>query len=99
MFAIEFRVLRFVHDICCMFIRALFDYDASRDSGLPNRGLSFHLGDILHVTNASDDEWWQARRVFHDNDDDGLGIVPSKKRYFSLSFGHCSGLLGEVHWL
>ena len=26
-------------------------------------GLSFRYGDILHVINASDKEWWQARRV------------------------------------
>lgn len=41
--------------------RALFDYDPIRDDGLPSRGLPFRYGDILHVTNASDDEWWQAR--------------------------------------
>jgi hypothetical protein len=61
--------------------RALFDYDASSDSGLPSRGLSFNFGDVLHVTNASDDDWWQARRVFPDADDDSIGIIPSKKRY------------------
>ena len=26
---------------------------------MPSRGLGFNYGDILHVTNASDDEWWQ----------------------------------------
>lgn len=41
------------------FSRALFDYDPTKDDGLPSRGLPFHYGDILHVTNASDDEWWQ----------------------------------------
>ena len=30
-----------------------------QDDGLPSRGLGFNYGDILHVTNASDDEWWQ----------------------------------------
>ena len=44
-----------------MTVRALFDYTAVRDSGLPSKGLSFRFGDILHVTNASDAEWWQAR--------------------------------------
>ena len=44
-----------------LYVRALFDYDPSRDDGLPSRGLGFYYGDILHVTNASDDEWWQAR--------------------------------------
>lgn len=60
--------------------RALFEYDPSKDSGLPGRGLMFHHGDILHVTNASDDEWWQARMLVPDAGLDGLGIIPSKKR-------------------
>ena len=74
----------------CLFncSRALINYDPSKDSGLPGRGLSFGRGDILHVTNASDDDWWQARRI-----DDGSGcggngtvmdqlpgIIPSKLR-------------------
>ena len=63
------------------FVRALFDYDPTKDSGLPSgKGLAFHYGDILHVTNASDDEWWQARRVNIDGSEEDLGIIPSKKR-------------------
>uniref|UniRef100_A0A668TUN4 Discs, large homolog 2 (Drosophila) n=1 Tax=Oreochromis aureus TaxID=47969 RepID=A0A668TUN4_OREAU len=46
-----------------LYVRALFDYEKSKDSGLPSQGLGFRFGDILHVINASDDEWWQARRV------------------------------------
>uniref|UniRef100_A0A673ACS1 Discs, large homolog 3 (Drosophila) n=1 Tax=Sphaeramia orbicularis TaxID=375764 RepID=A0A673ACS1_9TELE len=46
-----------------LYVRALFDYDRTRDSCLPSQGLSFSYGDILHVINASDDEWWQARLV------------------------------------
>ena len=34
-----------------------------QDDGLPSRGLGFNYGDILHVTNASDDEWWQVRKI------------------------------------
>lgn len=64
-----------------LYVRALFDYDPQRDDGLPSRGLSFRHGDVLHVTNASDDEWWQARRVTGDGDEEGMGIVPSKKRW------------------
>ena len=63
-----------------LFVRALFDYDPSKDSGLPGKGLNFHYGDILHVTNASDDEWWQAKRVNIDGNEEDLGIIPSKKR-------------------
>uniref|UniRef100_A0A1A9W974 Disks large 1 tumor suppressor protein n=1 Tax=Glossina brevipalpis TaxID=37001 RepID=A0A1A9W974_9MUSC len=64
-----------------LYVRALFDYDPIRDDGLPSRGLPFKHGDILHVTNASDDEWWQARRVLGDNEDEQIGIVPSKRRW------------------
>eukprot|EP00118_Oscarella_pearsei_P024847 m.306928 g.306928 ORF g.306928 m.306928 type:complete len:872 (+) comp41736_c0_seq1:177-2792(+) len=63
-----------------LFVRALFDYDKSKDSGLPSTGLSFQHGDILHVVNASDDEWWQARRIGPDGHEDGQGVIPSKKR-------------------
>lgn len=64
-----------------LYVRALFDYDPNRDDGLPTRGLPFKHGDILHVTNASDDEWWQARRVIGDGEEDCIGIVPSKRRW------------------
>ncbi|XP_040576226.1 disks large 1 tumor suppressor protein [Lepeophtheirus salmonis] len=64
-----------------LYVRALFDYDPSRDDGLPSRGLGFCYGDILHVTNASDEEWWQARKVLPNGDEAGLGIVPSKIRW------------------
>lgn len=63
-----------------LYVRALFDYDPAKDSGLPGKGLPFHYGDILHVINASDDEWWQAKRVNVDGGEEDLGIVPSKKR-------------------
>ncbi|XP_046853801.1 disks large homolog 1-like isoform X2 [Xenia sp. Carnegie-2017] len=63
-----------------LYVRALFDYDRSKDSGLPSQGLSFNYGDILHVTNASDDEWWQARRLGPDGEEESRGVVPSKKR-------------------
>uniref|UniRef100_A0A7N6B5B5 Discs, large homolog 2 (Drosophila) n=1 Tax=Anabas testudineus TaxID=64144 RepID=A0A7N6B5B5_ANATE len=61
-------------------VRALFDYDKSKDSGLPSQGLSFRYGDILHVINASDDEWWQARRVTPHGDSEEMGVIPSKRR-------------------
>ncbi|XP_076333228.1 disks large homolog 1-like isoform X2 [Tachypleus tridentatus] len=63
-----------------LYVRALFDYEPSRDSGLPSRGLAFSFGDIIHVINASDDEWWQARIVHPDGEEDGIGIIPSKNR-------------------
>ncbi|XP_026733311.1 disks large 1 tumor suppressor protein isoform X1 [Trichoplusia ni] len=63
-----------------LYVRALFDYDPVRDDGLPSRGLPFRYGDILHVTNASDDEWWQARRL-DKTESDAIGIIPSKRRW------------------
>ncbi|XP_025080158.1 disks large homolog 2-like isoform X4 [Pomacea canaliculata] len=63
-----------------LYVRALFDYDPAKDSGLPSKGLAFHYGDILHVVNASDDEWWQARRITPEGEEEGMGIVPSKRR-------------------
>ncbi|XP_068122787.1 disks large homolog 2 isoform X2 [Hyperolius riggenbachi] len=63
-----------------LYVRAMFDYDKSKDSGLPSQGLSFRFGDILHVINASDDEWWQAKRVTLDGDSEEMGVIPSKRR-------------------
>ncbi|XP_060775846.1 disks large homolog 1 isoform X2 [Neoarius graeffei] len=63
-----------------LYIRALFDYDRTKDSGLPSQGLNFHFGDILHVLNASDDEWWQARNVTADGEVEEIGVIPSKRR-------------------
>ncbi|XP_052414382.1 disks large homolog 1 isoform X14 [Carassius gibelio] len=63
-----------------LYVRALFDYDITKDSGLPSQGLNFHFGDILHVLNASDEEWWQARHVTPDGEMEEMGVIPSKKR-------------------
>nr|XP_028587805.1 disks large homolog 1 isoform X4 [Podarcis muralis] len=63
-----------------LYVRALFDYDKTKDSGLPSQGLNFRFGDILHVINASDDEWWQARPVMPDGERDEVGVIPSKRR-------------------
>ncbi|XP_066478640.1 disks large homolog 1 isoform X3 [Tiliqua scincoides] len=63
-----------------LYVRALFDYDKTKDSGLPSQGLNFRFGDILHVINASDDEWWQARPVKPDGEGDEVGVIPSKRR-------------------
>ncbi|XP_018617156.1 disks large homolog 1-like isoform X10 [Scleropages formosus] len=63
-----------------LYVRALFDYDKSKDSGLPSQGLNFKFGDILHVVNASDDEWWQARHVTPHGEVEEIGVIPSKRR-------------------
>jgi hypothetical protein len=50
-----------------MYVRALNDFDPTKDDNLPSRGLAFQFGDILHVTNACDDEWWQVRFILNFN--------------------------------
>ncbi|ELK31773.1 Disks large like protein 4 [Myotis davidii] len=62
------------------YIRALFDYDKTKDCGFLSQALSFHFGDVLHVIDASDEEWWQARRVHSDSETDDIGFIPSKRR-------------------
>lgn len=60
--------------------RALFDHDAIKDDDCPSYGLSFKHGDILHILNGSDEEWWQAALVGSYADDGPQGLIPSKKR-------------------
>uniref|UniRef100_A0A671FIX6 Disks large homolog 1 n=1 Tax=Rhinolophus ferrumequinum TaxID=59479 RepID=A0A671FIX6_RHIFE len=68
-----------------LYVRALFDYDKTKDSGLPSQGLNFKFGDILHVINASDDEWWQARQVTPDGESEEVGVIPSKRSSHSMT--------------
>ncbi|CAO2643891.1 Disks large homolog 4, partial [Lemmus lemmus] len=62
------------------YIRALFDYDKTKDCGFLSQALSFRFGDVLHVIDASDEEWWQAGRVHSDSETDDIGFIPSKRR-------------------
>lgn len=68
-----------------LFVRALFDFDPLRSDDVPAQGLLFGFGDILHVTNASDDEWWQACRIDAVTAVDQVvankGLIPSKARW------------------
>ncbi|CAK9301363.1 unnamed protein product [Gordionus sp. m RMFG-2023] len=62
-----------------MSVRANFNYDPEEDLYIPCRelGLSFQKGDILHVINQDDINWWQAYRDGEDMQ--GLaGLIPSK---------------------
>lgn len=63
----------------CIYLRALFTYDANEDSLLPCKevGVSFNQGDILEVVNQEDPNWWQARRVESENLQTGL--IPSQE--------------------
>ncbi|KAM3728599.1 Disks large [Dirofilaria immitis] len=63
-----------------LFVRAMFDYDPAREAGVPHRALPFFYGDILHVTNIADDDWWTARLVTESGEEGLEGVIPSKKR-------------------
>ena len=60
--------------------RALFSYDGSSDMDRPGEAVSFQQGDILHVLNGSDEEWWQAAVVGPSAEDGVQGLIPSKQR-------------------
>eukprot|EP00058_Branchiostoma_floridae_P024766 XP_002610256.1 hypothetical protein BRAFLDRAFT_60486 [Branchiostoma floridae] len=60
-------------------VRAHFDYDPLDDMYIPCRelGLSFQKGDILHIVNQDDPNWWQAFRE-GEEDQSLAGLVPSR---------------------
>ena len=58
----------------------MVDYDANKDADRPGEGLSYHHGDILHILNGDDEEWWQAALVGPHANDEQHGLVPSKGR-------------------
>lgn len=62
--------------------RALFDYDGSAsDLSAPNQALPFHFGDILHVSSASEEEWWPARHLSPPPPNcPEVGVIPSRRR-------------------
>ncbi|XP_032406630.1 MAGUK p55 subfamily member 7 isoform X2 [Xiphophorus hellerii] len=70
-----------------VFLRALFDYDPSKDSAIPCKeaGLGFKKGSILQIMSQEDATWWQAK---HDGDaNPRAGLIPSKQfqeRRFAL---------------
>ena len=61
-----------------MHVKAHIDYDPEDDPYVPCRelGISFLKGDILHVINQKDPNWWQARREGED-DQQLPGLIPS----------------------
>lgn len=60
--------------------RALFDYDKTADCGFLSQALGFRFGDVLHVLDCGDEEWWQARKVSPQNEAEEVGFIPSKHR-------------------
>uniref|UniRef100_A0A3B3CWZ7 Discs, large homolog 4a (Drosophila) n=1 Tax=Oryzias melastigma TaxID=30732 RepID=A0A3B3CWZ7_ORYME len=81
------------------YIRALFDYDKTADCGFLSQALSFRFGDVLHVLDCGDEEWWQARRVSPQNEAEEVGFIPSKHRYSSkMSQSYETVTQVEVHY-
>ncbi|XP_056314789.1 disks large homolog 4 isoform X4 [Danio aesculapii] len=62
------------------YIRALFDYDKTADCGFLSQAVGFRFGDVLHVLDCADEEWWQACRVSPQGDEEEVGFIPSKRR-------------------
>ncbi|RXN15163.1 disks large -like protein [Labeo rohita] len=52
------------------YIRALFDYDKTADCGFLSQAVGFKFGDVLHVLDCGDEEWWQACRVSPQGDEE-----------------------------
>lgn len=81
--------------------RALFDYDKTADCGFLSQALGFKFGDVLHVLDCGDEEWWQARKVSPQNEAEEVGFIPSKHRSDTLYVAnllkcrvkHCSSVL------
>ncbi|KJH53400.1 PDZ/DHR/GLGF domain protein [Dictyocaulus viviparus] len=63
-----------------LYVKALFDYDHTREVGVPHRSISFQYGEILHIMNTSDDDWWTAKKVLENGEETLEGVIPSKKR-------------------
>uniref|UniRef100_A0AAV2J846 SH3 domain-containing protein n=1 Tax=Knipowitschia caucasica TaxID=637954 RepID=A0AAV2J846_KNICA len=59
------------------YMRAQFDYDPSKDDLIPCKeaGLKFWTGDVIHIINKQDPNWWQAR--VESSTADFAGLVPS----------------------
>uniref|UniRef100_A0A3B3TYG5 55 kDa erythrocyte membrane protein n=1 Tax=Poecilia latipinna TaxID=48699 RepID=A0A3B3TYG5_9TELE len=60
-----------------MYMRAQFDYDPSTDDLIPCKeaGLKFQTGDIIHIINKQDPNWWQGR--VESSAVDFAGLIPS----------------------
>uniref|UniRef100_A0A3Q2Q8T6 MAGUK p55 scaffold protein 7a n=1 Tax=Fundulus heteroclitus TaxID=8078 RepID=A0A3Q2Q8T6_FUNHE len=90
--AITFKVVPGVKDDAPIrepkvFLRALFDYDPSKDNAIPCKeaGLGFKKGSILQIMSQEDATWWQAKQEGDANP--RAGLIPSKQfqeRRFAL---------------
>ncbi|XP_068600177.1 55 kDa erythrocyte membrane protein [Brachionichthys hirsutus] len=80
---------------CEMYMRAQFDYDPTKDDLVPCKeaGLKFQTGDIIHIINKQDPNWWQGR--VESGAADFAGLIPSPElqewRVASKSKARASG--------
>lgn len=60
-----------------MYMRTQFDYDPTKDELIPCKeaGLKFRTGDIIHIINKQDPNWWQGR--VESGTADFAGLIPS----------------------
>ncbi|XP_025905562.1 55 kDa erythrocyte membrane protein [Nothoprocta perdicaria] len=60
-----------------MFMRAQFDYDPKKDTLIPCKeaGLKFQTGDVIHIINKDDSNWWQGR--VEGSSTEAVGLIPS----------------------
>ena len=61
-------------------IKAHFNYNPESDDFIPCKelGVSFQKGDILHIVNQNDPNWWQVYRDADGESDECLaGLIPS----------------------
>ncbi|KAK5893014.1 hypothetical protein CgunFtcFv8_005926 [Champsocephalus gunnari] len=59
------------------YLRALFDYDKQWDCGVLSQALDFSFGDVVHVTDSSDDEWVERKEWSRMKSKGGEGFVHS----------------------
>ncbi|XP_061530929.1 MAGUK p55 subfamily member 6a [Phycodurus eques] len=59
-----------------VYLKAHFNYNPASDNLIPCKeaGLAFSKGDILHIVNKEDPNWWQARSVVGGT----TGLIPSQ---------------------
>ncbi|KAI5106140.1 membrane protein, palmitoylated 6a (MAGUK p55 subfamily member 6), partial [Silurus meridionalis] len=59
-----------------VYLRPHFNYNPETDNLIPCKeaGLAFSKGEILHIVNREDPNWWQARSVVGDR----TGLIPSQ---------------------
>ncbi|KAL4631417.1 hypothetical protein GN956_G15473 [Arapaima gigas] len=79
------------------YIRALFDYDKTADCGFLSQAVGFRFGEVLHVLDCGDEEWWRARRVSPHGEVEEVGFIPSKRRSVTLYNTLCA--LGSSSFL